>query len=277
MLRIPAVNPALTTALAAALAMPAFSQPADLTVQQDQSSVLAQICLDPPGLSNECDTDGSSITGSLAAELDDYDAPAAITMHDFMLVLDNTLTYNMDWGFFIGGVDIVLSDVVVNYATPGTPTGPVAVDGAGDFEFPVILAIMTGTGTYEGYGPVMGGLVGSGSFDLVDFGASDSAIAGNVTVVDGVVTLAGSQAFSNTGEIEGVVTTIDGTATIVAVGDVPEQCRVDINGDGAVNTQDFLAYLNLWTASDPEADFDGNGTVNTQDFLLFLNEWTAGC
>ncbi|MFG0259606.1 MAG: GC-type dockerin domain-anchored protein [Phycisphaerales bacterium JB041] len=54
-------------------------------------------------------------------------------------------------------------------------------------------------------------------------------------------------------------------------------CRVDINNDGRVNTQDFIDFLNLWSARNAQADWDGNGTVNTQDFILFLNEWVAGC
>ena len=54
-------------------------------------------------------------------------------------------------------------------------------------------------------------------------------------------------------------------------------CIADFNGDGTVNTQDFLAYLNAWSAQDPRADVNGDGVVNTQDFLAFLNLWTAGC
>lgn len=56
-----------------------------------------------------------------------------------------------------------------------------------------------------------------------------------------------------------------------------DACVADFNGDGVVNTQDFLAYLNAWTAGDPAADINGDGVVNTQDFLAFLNLWTAGC
>lgn len=58
---------------------------------------------------------------------------------------------------------------------------------------------------------------------------------------------------------------------------VPEDCRPDINEDGSVNTQDFLAFLNAWVAQDPIADWDQNNTVNTQDVLAFLNDWVAGC
>ena len=43
------------------------------------------------------------------------------------------------------------------------------------------------------------------------------------------------------------------------------------------NTQDVLAFLNLWNADDLASDFNGDGLTNTQDVLLFLNEWNAGC
>lgn len=58
---------------------------------------------------------------------------------------------------------------------------------------------------------------------------------------------------------------------------VVEACTPDWNGDGAVNTQDFIAYLNSWTAGEPRADLNGDGLINTQDFIAFLNLWTAGC
>jgi hypothetical protein len=54
-------------------------------------------------------------------------------------------------------------------------------------------------------------------------------------------------------------------------------CAADFNGDGAVNTQDVLAFLNAWTAGDGRADFNGDGTINTQDVLSFLNAWNTGC
>ena len=54
-------------------------------------------------------------------------------------------------------------------------------------------------------------------------------------------------------------------------------CIADFNGDGTVNTQDVLAFLNAWTAGDGSADINGDGAVNTQDVLAFLNLWNAGC
>ena len=48
----------------------------------------------------------------------------------------------------------------------------------------------------------------------------------------------------------------------------------DITGDGAVNTQDFVAYLNLWANSLPGADFNRDGGIDTQDFVAFLAAWS---
>lgn len=54
-------------------------------------------------------------------------------------------------------------------------------------------------------------------------------------------------------------------------------CPADINQDGAVNTLDFISFLNLWNARERSADYDSNGVINTVDVVTFLNLWTAGC
>ncbi|MFG0259036.1 MAG: GC-type dockerin domain-anchored protein, partial [Phycisphaerales bacterium JB041] len=54
-------------------------------------------------------------------------------------------------------------------------------------------------------------------------------------------------------------------------------CVADFNGDGSVNTQDVLSFLNAWNAGEGSADINGDGTVNTQDVLAFLNLWNTGC
>ena len=54
-------------------------------------------------------------------------------------------------------------------------------------------------------------------------------------------------------------------------------CPPDLNGDGEVNTLDFLAFLNAWTAGEPIADWNDDGTINTIDFLAYLNAWVEGC
>ena len=57
----------------------------------------------------------------------------------------------------------------------------------------------------------------------------------------------------------------------------PDDCVSDFNADGAVNTQDVLAFLNAWSSGDASADINGDGSVNSQDVLAFLNLWNAGC
>lgn len=54
-------------------------------------------------------------------------------------------------------------------------------------------------------------------------------------------------------------------------------CIADCDGNGEVNTLDFLCFLNLFSAGDPGADCDGNGSINTLDFLCFLNAYSSGC
>jgi hypothetical protein len=54
-------------------------------------------------------------------------------------------------------------------------------------------------------------------------------------------------------------------------------CAADFNLDGAVDTRDFLAFLNAWTARDPRSDSNNDGTIDSRDVLAFLNTWTVGC
>lgn len=50
-------------------------------------------------------------------------------------------------------------------------------------------------------------------------------------------------------------------------------CRPDVNGDGVVNTVDFIVFLNAWAGQSQDADWNGDGAINTLDFVLFLNDW----
>jgi len=266
---------ALVGVLGAASA--ASGQVADLTVDPSQSSITARICLDP-GIGERCDTESSPIGGSMSVELDAYGTPSAIVLHDFHFALTSAMVYDFSWGPFIGTLKITLTNVAASYANPGTPTGPVGVDGAGEFTFPAVEALLTGNGAYVGSGPIIGPLIGSGEFDLADFGAMETAFTGVVWVIGDQVVLTSTMTFAVEGEVEGVQTTLDGTATIVASGPVPPpECKADFNGDTVVNTLDFLAFLNAYTAGDPSADFNGDTLVNSLDVLAYLNAFVAGC
>jgi YVTN family beta-propeller protein len=52
-------------------------------------------------------------------------------------------------------------------------------------------------------------------------------------------------------------------------------CPPDWNNDGAVNSQDFFDFLNVFFQSN--ADFNRDGVTNSQDFFDFLNAFFAGC
>ena len=54
-------------------------------------------------------------------------------------------------------------------------------------------------------------------------------------------------------------------------------CRPDLNGDGVVDTLDFLAFLGAWAGGEPAADWNRDDVIDTMDFLAFLNDWAAGC
>jgi hypothetical protein len=54
-------------------------------------------------------------------------------------------------------------------------------------------------------------------------------------------------------------------------------CYPDFNGDGTLDLFDFLAYVNDFNASDPNADCTGDGLFDLFDFLCFVNAFNAGC
>jgi hypothetical protein len=54
-------------------------------------------------------------------------------------------------------------------------------------------------------------------------------------------------------------------------------CLADWNGDGTVDFNDFLAFLNDYNAGASRADLNGDGVVDFNDFLAYLNLYNAGC
>lgn len=52
-------------------------------------------------------------------------------------------------------------------------------------------------------------------------------------------------------------------------------CPPDVNGDRVVNTQDFVAFLNLWAGARPQADWNADGVIDTRDFIAYLSEWSG--
>jgi len=88
----------------------------------------------------------------------------------------------------------------------------------------------------------------------------------------------------------------DGRPDIVTISlngtDVPEillnvarrACPADVDGDGAVDADDFEAYLQRFAAGDPLADLTGpggdaipDGALTADDFFLYLARFAQGC
>lgn len=54
-------------------------------------------------------------------------------------------------------------------------------------------------------------------------------------------------------------------------------CLADWNGDGVVDFNDFLGYLNDYNSQSPRADLNGDGAVDFNDLLEFLNAYNTPC
>jgi len=70
---------------------------------------------------------------------------------------------------------------------------------------------------------------------------------------------------------------LDGLGAAIVIHTTAAACPGDFNGDTVVNSLDFVAFLNAYVSSDPEADFNGDTVVNSLDFVAFLNAFAAGC
>jgi hypothetical protein len=114
-----------------------------------------------------------------------------------------------------------------------------------------------------------------GSWEMYLGGAGGPAIPpGNFPSVFGLAEYRGDLvvcgSFTETGDGQ----IVEGIAVVETC---LSDCVADFNGDGVVNTQDFIAYLGAWAAGDPAADTDGNGVIDTRDFIGYLGLWAAGC
>jgi outer membrane protein assembly factor BamB len=54
-------------------------------------------------------------------------------------------------------------------------------------------------------------------------------------------------------------------------------CAADVNGDGALNILDFVAFQSLFTSGDPLADCNADAVLNILDFVCFQGLFVAGC
>jgi len=69
----------------------------------------------------------------------------------------------------------------------------------------------------------------------------------------------------------------DLTLVLSGVVEAGAGCIADFTGDGELNFFDVSAFLNLFSAGDPQADLNGDGVFNFFDVSAFLNAFSAGC
>jgi hypothetical protein len=63
----------------------------------------------------------------------------------------------------------------------------------------------------------------------------------------------------------------------LVVSGILEACVADWNGDGVVDFNDLLEFVNDYVADLPRADLNGDGVIDFNDLLEFLNRHNGGC
>lgn len=269
----------LSAMLIAAAAGLAAADNAVLTIDPTQSSIDVEATL-LAVVGDRTDSATTSVSGSIEIELDDYGTPAAISIADFVIVLDNDVTLEFDYGF-VGSATATISDAMAMYATPGLPAGPVPVT-ADAFDFPAVPTALAGTAnaSYSFF------LVGSDTvaLDLADQGTIDAPISGLVSSDGETVTLSGSFAIDTTQvAVEGVADIrLVGSATLVATGPAPEPAGCNaadlVEPFGVLDLADIGAFVQAFTSQDPIADLAAPaGVFDLADLQAFIGAFVGGC
>ncbi|USO00003.1 MAG: hypothetical protein H6810_04905 [Phycisphaeraceae bacterium] len=269
----------ITAACLLAAAGLANAESVVLTIDNTQSNISVNATLDTP-VGSDSDSAFSTVSGTIEVELDDYGAPAAITLHDFIIALDSNIALHFDYGF-LGSADANLLNAMAMYANPGTPVGPVGLAGSA-FSFADVPTVLGGTYSYSYSFFLVGSDNGSGN--LADFGVLASPISGNITSDGTTVTLSGTLAIDGTQNvIPGIADlTLTGSATLVATGEAPQPqgCNAaDIAEPfGVLDLADIGAFVTAFLAHDPAADIaPPAGVFDLADLQAFISAFTGGC
>jgi hypothetical protein len=269
----------IAAALLAVAAGLATADTAVLTIDPARSTIDVEATLIAV-IGDRTDTASTPISGTIEVGLDDYGNPGAISIADFVIVLDNNITLNFSYGF-LGSANATLTNAMAMYATPGTPTGPGPVL-ADSFDFPAVPTVLAGTATadYSFFG------IGSDTVvtNLADQGIIDAPISGTVTSDGQTVTLSGVFAIDTTQvAVEGVADIrLVGTATLVASGPAPQPagCNpADIAEPfDVLDLGDISAFVNAFLGSEPAADLaPPSGVYDLSDLNAFITAFLSGC
>jgi hypothetical protein len=183
MSRLPVLLSVGTLGVAASLAATI-----DVPLDPAQSALNFELCV-----SGQCDTDSSSVTGTITIDLDLIDTPTQISLYNFDLYFTSDLHWYLSWGF-VGNLTADAAGVALHYAYPGTPLGPAAIT-SGSFGFVGVPTTSDGLITYSATGipcfALQGaGLPCNGAGSLADQGVRNAdQFAGTITSQNRLVTL----------------------------------------------------------------------------------------
>jgi|GEM_PF-3291445 len=187
----------------------------------------------------------------------------------------------------------ILQSPLVTVTTRGTLAGSGTINGASVNEGAVSPGngpgILNVSGNYtQTLGTLnieLGGASLGSEYDQL--AVAGTAVLGgtlNVTLINGYNPSSGEFVIVSGGNVSGSFATenlpagfsitYEATRVLLSIGD---PCIADFNGDGIVNTQDVIRFLNAWASGNSTADINGDGVVNSLDFIAYLNLWVAGC
>ncbi|MBM4108814.1 MAG: hypothetical protein FJ255_08395 [Phycisphaerae bacterium] len=137
-----------------------------------------------------------------------------------------------------------------------------SVLNSGDLPAHAVTAQFAGMPVAVGANPAPLGTIAQGAGPIANWTVQAPATPGSYDVTVTVASSSYGETFTGLGQL-----TINVTGA----------CRGDWNGDGVVDFNDFLAYLNDYNAGLPIADINGDGVVDFNDFLEFLNLYNTPC
>lgn len=142
----------------------------EFQLDPNQSSFDATLCI----LQN-CETDSSTLSGTIRAAIECPDAPRAISFEGFTAQVDENLAWVLDYGF-LGKITVNASGLKMTQTGDPTPFAPVV---GGNFEVADVPVKLEGVVTYKATGLVCETLknMGRACEDTVDLGEQEGVMA----------------------------------------------------------------------------------------------------
>lgn len=134
-----------------------------------------------------------------------------------------------------------------------------------------LLATGATTGTVNGWGVNADGT--SAWFNTINDTFATKARLASAVHPSGYAVVAFTNGSSGSGDVLAQNINTDGTFGNITSGCGP----ADVNSDGTVDGNDFVAFINAFGAGDLLADINTDGVVDGGDFVLFINDFGAGC